>query len=212
MLDLHLNAPGLSIDQLEKFLPAFGVQLPAGSQLKGGTLTTNIAVTGPATAASIAGPVDVENTTLAGFNLGTKIQGLSNLGGGATSSGTQIQHLKASINSTPQQTEISNIDASVPQIGTATGSGTVSPSGELNFHMTATLSSNNAVGNLTNQAMNTAVDQASGFLGGLLHGGKKQAPAAASNKPRGIPLIITGTASSPSIHADVGNLASGLLK
>ena len=209
LLDLHLNAPGMSIDQLEKFLPAFGVQLPSGSQLKGGTLSATIAVTGPATAATIAGPVDVENTNLAGFSLGSKIQGLSNLGG-ATSGGTQIQHLKAVLNSTPQQTEISNIDASVPQIGTATGSGTVSPSGELNFRLTATLSSNNAVGNLTNQAMNSAVSQAGGFLGGLL--GKKQSPAAPSNKPRGIPLVITGTASSPTIRADVAGLATGLLK
>jgi AsmA protein len=211
LLDLHLNAPGLSIDQLNKFLPAFGVQIPAGSQLKGGTLTADIAVTGPATAATISGPVDVENTTLAGFSLGSKIEGLSNLGG-TTAGGTQIQSLKATINSTPQQTEISNISANVPQIGTATGSGTVSPSGALNFHMVATFNNNNVVGNLANQAMNTAVNQAKGLLGGFLGKGSSKPAAGSSNQARGIPLTITGTASSPTIRADLGSLAKGLLK
>ncbi|UWZ83667.1 AsmA family protein [Occallatibacter riparius] len=210
ILDLRLNAPGLSVDQLQKFLPAFGVQVPSGSQLKGGTLTANIAVTGPASAATISGPVSIDNTTLAGFDLGSKIQGLSNAGG--TSGGTQIQQVKASVDSNPSGTQISNIYGNLPQLGTATGSGSVSPAGALNFHMVATFNNNNVVGNLANTAMNTAASQASGFLGGLLgKGGSKPAPSK-SNAARGIPLIITGTATSPSIRADVGSIAKGFLK
>jgi AsmA protein len=200
-LDLHLAAPNLPVDQLEQLLPAFGVQIPSGSQLKGGTLTANLTITGPATATTIAGPAEIDNTQLAGFSLGSKIQGLNALsgGGGSTAGGTQIQTLRAKLDSTPQSTQISDIYGNLPQLGTATGSGTVSPSGALNFKMVATLNSNNVVGSVANQAVNTAT----GFLGGLLHGGSKAAP---SNTPHGIPLTITGTSSSPSIRADIGGL------
>ena len=49
MLDMHLAAPNLPVDQLEQLLPAVGIKLPAGSSLHGGTLSANIAITGPAT-------------------------------------------------------------------------------------------------------------------------------------------------------------------
>ena len=195
VLDLHLSAPNLPIDQLEQLLPAFGIRVPAGSSLKGGTLTANLNVTGPATEATISGPIEIDNTRLAGFNLGSKIQGLNALGN-AGAGGTDIQVLRATVNSTPQSTQISNIYGDLPQLGTATGAGTVSPSGALNFEMVATLSSNNAVGSLANQAMNSV----SNMIGGFLH---PNAKPAASNTARGIPLTITGTASNPSIRANV---------
>ena len=204
-LDLRLAANSLPVDQLEKFLPAFGVQIPAGSQLKGGTLTANLAITGPATATTITGPAEIDNTQLAGFGLGSKIQGLTALagGGGAAANTTQIQQLRATLNSTPTVTQISNIYGNLPQLGTATGGGSVAPSGALDFKLTATLSSNNMVGSMANQAVNTAVGKAQGLIGGLLGGGKAQSSAPASNQARGIPISITGTASSPVIRANI---------
>ena len=193
VLDLHLSAPGLPIDQVEQLLPAFGVELPTGSELKGGTLTANLAVSGPAAATTIGGPLEIDNTTLAGFDIGSRIQGLNLFKSGG---GTQIQLIRTTVNSSPQITAFNAIDANLPQIGTATGNGTVAPSGALNFKMVATLSSNNAVGAVTNQAMNTV----SGLVGGFLHPNAKPAP---SNTNRGIPLTIAGTASSPSIRANV---------
>jgi hypothetical protein len=100
------------------------------------------------------------------------------------------------VSSSPQTTAFNAIDANLPQIGTATGSGTFAPSGALDFKMVAILSSNNAVGAVTNQAINTV----SGFVGGFLH---PNAKPAATNTSRGIPLTITGTASSPTIRANV---------
>jgi AsmA protein len=193
VLDLHLSAPSLPIDQVEQLLPAFGVELPSGSELKGGTLTANLAVSGPAAATTISGPIEIDNTTLAGFDIGSRIQGLNLFKSGG---GTQIQLIRTTVNSSPQITAFNAIDANLPQIGTATGNGTFAPSGALNFKMVATLSSNNAVGAATNQAMNTV----SGLVGGFLHPNAKPAP---SNTNRGIPLTITGTASSPSIRANV---------
>ncbi|HUN83669.1 MAG TPA: AsmA family protein [Terracidiphilus sp.] len=198
LLNLHLAAPNLPIDQLEEMLPAFGVRLPTGSRLSGGALTANISATGPATAATLNGPVEVDNTKLEGFDLGTKIQGLNPFGG--KGGGTEIQTLKASVNSTPQITEISNIYANLPQLGTATGNGTVSPSGAIDFKMLANLASSNAVGAVANGAIK-AVGTVGGFASGFMHGKVKPAAAPAS---RGIPITVTGTASAPSVHANVG--------
>jgi len=194
VLDLHLAAPNLPIDQLQQLLPAFGVSLPTGSQLRGGTLTANLAITGPATATTIAGPVEIDNTTLAGFDLGSKIQGLNPFGKG--NGGTAIQTLRATISSSPQITQISNIYGNLPQLGTATGSGTVTPAGALNFKMVATITSSNAAGQVANQAVNTATN----FIGGFLHPNRKPA---ATNAARGIPLSIGGTTANPSIRANV---------
>lgn len=193
ILDLHLAAPNLPIDQVEELLPAFGVRLPTGSKLSGGTLTANLAVSGPAAATTITGPVEIDNTTLQGFDIGSKIQGLNLFKSGG---GTQIQTLRATVDSSPQSTQINSIYGNLPQIGSATGSGTVAPSGALDFKLVATLSSNNAVGSVANQAANAV----SGLVGGFLH---PNAKPASTNTSRGIPVTITGTASSPSIHANI---------
>lgn len=188
LLDLHLNAPGLPIDQLEELLPVVGIQLPSGSQLRGGTLTTNLAITGPATAVTLAGPVEIDNTLLAGFDLGSRLQGLNLFG--KTAGGTQIQVIRTNVQSTPDLTTFSNIYGNLPQIGSATGSGTFAPSGALNFQMRAKITSSNVAGSVANQALNAL----GGFLGSRFQ----------QNTSSGIPLSITGTAQNPVIRANVG--------
>jgi AsmA protein len=153
MLDLRLAAPNLPIDQLERLLPVVGIHLPTGSSLQGGTLTANITFTGPATTATMAGPVEIDNTTLAGFDLGSKIQGLNSFGG--NSSGTQIHVLKANVNSSPQGARITDIYGDLPQLGSATGEGTIAESGAINFNLKAKLNSSNPVGAVTNHALLT---------------------------------------------------------
>ena len=102
------------------------------------------------------------------------------------------------MHSTPQSTQISDIYGNLPQIGTATGGGTISSSNALDFKMVATLNNSNVVGAVTNQAMNAV----GGIVGGFLHPNAK--PAATAN--RGIPLSITGTATSPTIRANIGSM------
>ena len=46
-VNLKLNGQGLPVDDLEAALPAVGVILPSGSQLKGGTMMANFTITGP---------------------------------------------------------------------------------------------------------------------------------------------------------------------
>lgn len=192
VLDLHLAGPALPVDSLEQLLPAVGVRLPSGSSLHGGTLTANLAITGPAAAPKIAGPVEIDNSELAGFALASKIEGLTSPGSAQNSNGTSIRVLRAVVTNTPQSTELSQIDCDIPALGTATGSGTVSAAGALNFQLVAKLggASASAVNSLAGSFMKVAA-------------------------PSGIPLTITGTTSNPSIRANVGSMmkqqASGLL-
>jgi AsmA protein len=189
-LDLHLSAPSLPIDQLEKLLPTVGVHLPSGSQLHGGTLSANLAITGPVSAMVIAGPIEIDNSQLAGFDLGSKIEGINPLKG--TSGGTAIEKLSTDVRSSPQATQFDKIYASVPQIGTASGSGSVSPSGALDFQLVAKLNNATPVGAVVNTGLNA--------VGSLLGGGSN---TTANN---GIPLTIKGTTSNPSIHANIGSM------
>ena len=206
MLNLHSSAPGLPIDQVESLLPIVGIRVPSGSSLKGGTLTASINISGPSTAVTLTGPVEIDNSLLAGFDLGSKIQGLNPFGG--TGAGTQIQVLKANVNSSPEGTKLTDIYANLPQIGSATGEGTVAPSGSINFNLTAKLSSSNIAGVAMNsagaaadRALNSVGGTAGSLLGGLLHTKTNPATSLAN---RGVSLTITGTATNPSIHANVG--------
>jgi AsmA protein len=186
-LALHLSAPNLPINQVEALLPAAGVRLPSGSSLQGGTLTANLEITGPANAPTISGPVQVDNTTLAGFDLSSKIGGLKPVAG--SKGGTQIQTVRANVNSSPQGTRIDNLYASVPVLGTATGAGTVSPQGALNFQVVAKINANSSA------------------LSGLTSvGGAALGQAVSTAAANGIPVHITGTTSSPVIQADLNQL------
>jgi AsmA protein len=190
-LALHAAAPNLPINQVEALLPAAGVRLPSGSSLQGGTLTANLAITGPAADPTISGPVEVDNTRLAGFDLSSKIGGLKPVAG--SQGGTQIQTVRANVNSSSQGTRIDNLYTSVPVLGTATGAGTVSPQGALNFQVVAKLNTSSGV---ASQALSGVSAVGGGALGQVL-------TTAASN---GIPVHITGTTSNPVIQADLSQL------
>ena len=186
MLNLHLSAPSLSIDDLQRLLPVVGIRMPSGSALEGGTFTANIAIGGPATAPTVTGPVEIDNTKLTGFDLGSRIEGLNRLAG--TGEGTDIRVLKASVNSSPQGTRLNDIYGEMPQIGTASGEGNVLLSGEIDFHLNARLYSPSEMSSPANPAVKT------------VHLAAKPIPASG----RSVPLTITGSAASPSIRANLG--------
>lgn len=191
VLNLQVSAPQMPVDAVENLLPAVGIRLPSGSQLKGGTLTAQLAITGTTTAPEIKGPVDVEGTQLQGFDLAQKVGGLKIPG--TSGNVTQIQTLKANVDSTVPQTALTNINADVPSVGTATGQGTVTAAGALNFKLVATLK-----GGMATMA-NTAATALGGIAGGLLH----------SAVSSGVPLTITGTTASPVIRADLTKMVKG---
>jgi len=190
VVNLKLNAPNMPVDELEAMLPAFGVVLPSGSQLQGGTLSTDLNINGPIDKLVITGPVRLSNSKLAGFDLGSKLGALSTFTGKtAGSHDTTIQNASLNARVAPEGTKADAINLSIPAIGVITGAGTVSPAGGLDFRMLANLQ-------------------------GGMAGGMQKAALGGSNK--GIPFSIQGTTSNPSFVPDVagmaGSVASGMLQ
>jgi AsmA protein len=142
VLNMKLHAPALPVEEVESLLPALGVTLPAGSALKGGTLSAELDISGSTNSLAVAGPVKLENTQLDGFDLGSKLSALSALGiKAAPSKATAIQNASANTRVAPQGTRLDSINVQVPSIGKLTGAGSVSPTGALKFNMVAELSS-----------------------------------------------------------------------
>ncbi len=140
VLNLKLSAPDMSVDELESMLPALGVVLPSGSNLKGGTLSADLAISGPLDKLVIVGPVRMSNTKLAGFDMGSKLGALSAFSGKSPSSpDTTIQTASLNARIAPEMTRADAINVTIPSLGVLTGAGTISPAGALDFSMVADL-------------------------------------------------------------------------
>ncbi|MGA3223839.1 MAG: DUF748 domain-containing protein [Acidobacteriaceae bacterium] len=220
-INLKVNGDSVPIDDLEAFLPALGVHLPQGSQLKGGTLTTALTVSGSSANPVISGPVRINNTQLAGFDLGSKLKTLSQLTGGklggATGSGTNIRSLSMNIREAGGGIQTDNIALDVAGVGTATGAGSVSPAGALNYNVVLKLT-----GLAGGSSGSTAAAAGGGGAGGLLGGLAGMVPGGAAAGglgsigglaggllKNGIPVAIGGTTSNPTFAPNLAGLASG---
>lgn len=185
LVDMKLNGPNMPVEELQAMLPALGVVLPSGSQLKGGTLSTDLSIVGPIDKLVITGPVRLADTKLSGFDLGSKLGALSAFAGKAVSNpDTSIQNFSANARVAPEGTRADNLNLSVPAIGVITGAGTVNPAGALNFKMLANLH-------------------------GGMAGGLAQVAGMGSGKG-GIPFTIAGTTSKPEFVPDIKGMAGGL--
>lgn len=193
-LNVTAATQGAPINDLEAFLPSLGIQMPSGSKLQGGTLTTNLAVTGTSDAPVITGPVRLDNTQLAGFDLASKMGPAAALVGAKPGGNTTVQILSLNLRESAGALEANNILLTVAGLGTATGNGTVSAAKALNFHVVAKLAQNGAAGMAT-----TAISMIGGGVGGAASGALRN----------GIPVTITGTASSPIITPDMKGLTGG---
>ena len=190
---MNLVGQGLPIDELQSLLPAAGVTLPSGSALEGGTLTTNMNISGPLDHLTISGPVALDNTRLAGFNASSQLKGL--LGAATGGNVTTIQTFRANLVMNEGAVQANNLYLSLPAIGEATGSGTVSAAKALNFRLSLKLDTNSGIGG-----------KAVGILSMVSGIGGKVASQAAAN---GVPVTITGTAANPVITPNVRGLVSG---
>jgi AsmA protein len=136
-VNLKLNGQNMPVDDLEAMLPAVGVILPPKATLKGGDLNTTMASIGPVNELVTTGSVRLQNSTLANFDLGSKLSAISALSGKNTGNDTTIQNFSSDVKMSPQGTAATNINLNVPAIGVLTGDGTVNPSNELAFKMKA---------------------------------------------------------------------------
>lgn len=136
-INMKLNGPGMPVDDLEAMLPAVGVMLPPKASLKGGDLNVNLAIVGPVDKLVTTGTVRLENSSLANFDLGSKLAAVSALSGKKTGNDTTIQNFSSDVRVAPEGTQANNINLTVPAIGVLTGGGTVSPENQLAFKMNA---------------------------------------------------------------------------
>lgn len=194
IFDLKLFAPNVPIDGLQAILPAVGVKLPNGATLHGGTLSAHFAMKGSAKDNVITGSYEIKDTQLVGYNLGSKIVGIAALGGIKTGDTTAIDISRADLRITRGGSESTNIYSKLPALGESTGSGKVSPSGQLDFHLISKVT--NAKG-LNKFGIN------------LLTKLNSTSAAAKPSDATGIPINITGTAENPVITADLDGLMRG---
>ena len=153
--------------------------------------------------------MNISNTELAGFSLSQKLGAFPHslgCGKGGSSTGTQIQQLSAQIKNDPSGTQFSSLNLVLPSIGTVTGQGTVSASGQLNMHMVANLAG--GAGALTSVAR--LAGGGGGARSALMGGG--QSGGGKGGSGGGIPFSITGTTSNPQVTPDIAGLAGGLAK
>lgn len=181
-----LVGQNMSVDELQAVLPAVGVVLPPGTQLKGGTLSLDLDSVGPVDKLVTTGDVKLSNSQLAGFNLGSKLSAISALSGKQTGGDTSIQNLSSDVRVAPEGTRLDKLNLVVPALGSVTGAGMISPSGGLNFKMNANLS------------------------GGTVTGLAQMAGLGSSGAS--VPFMIQGTTSNPTFVPDVKGIAAGQLK
>jgi hypothetical protein len=155
-----------------------------GASLREGTLDAAFTVNGPIDRVVIAGPISLVNATVAGFDLAAKLGAMASFAGLPKSSDTTIQTLGAAIRAAPEGIGVDILDLVILHIGSLIGTGTIAPTGGMNFRMLAKPSGSRVV------------------TGGLL----------VASLGNGIPLRIQGTTRSPIFGPDVGRAVSGLVK
>lgn len=195
-IQMKLNGQGMPVPDLEGALPAVGVTLPSGASIKSGTMDLNLALNGPVDKLVIEGPVKISNAQLAGFSVGSKLSALQAFTGktGGSGSDTVIQTFSSNMRVDPSGTQAQNLNLVINSLGTLTGNGTVSNSGQLNFKMVAQLS-----------GIGSALGAASSGLGMMTGGGS-------SSQSNGIPFMIQGTTSNPIFIPDTSAIAKGVIE
>jgi AsmA protein len=191
-IDLQVAATGVPIDELQSLMTAAGVKLPNRSQLKGGTLTLALEMTGAANDLVITGPVELENARLVGFDLGSKIAGVASLSGVKTGNTTTIQDMKFNLKASNAGIQVKHIDGTILGLGRSVGSGTVSPTGALSFRLVAQVTNAHGAGRV-----------GVGLMTKMNQFGKS---ASEKQAAQGVPMLVTGTAKDPVITADVSGL------
>lgn len=205
VVDMKVNGQNLPATDLETFLPALGINLPSGSRLSAGTLSTDLHVTGPTNKLVTDGTIGLFNGKLAGFNLGQKMSSVASLAGLKTGNDLDIQKFTSNVHMAPTGLRADNLDLVVPQLGTVVGNGTLDSKNNMDFKLVATV--NSAL--LTNVAGNIPGGGAGGGVMGQVLG------AGGANCKNGgvkVPLQVHGTTSNPQFVPDVGGAAASMLK
>jgi AsmA protein len=232
VLHIKIDGQNMPAQDLEAFLPALGIHMPTGATLQGGTLNTNLQLTGPTDKLVTTGNVGLFNAKLAGFDLGSKLSVVSSMLGVQTGKDLQIEKMTTDLHMAPTGLQAQNFNAVVPSLGSMVGNGTIDAKNELDFKMAATLKNalgsgaagaaktsapatgtpaggaEGAMGGLLGKVTGGAGSGVGGTVGGVLSGCKNSA----GNTGPTIPFQIKGTTKDPKFIPDVGGVAAGMLK
>jgi AsmA protein len=188
-VNLKVVANQMPTADVEGLLPAFGVVLPSGSSLQGGTASANLNAVGPTDKLVTTGTVRIDNAKLAGFSMGKGLSSAAALAGLKSSSDTTIQVFSSNVRIAPEGMRFDAMNLVVPEIGSMTGAGTIGADSSLNFNLNAKLNAAAAGG-----GAGSPVSMVTGMLGSKAGGAGIKS----------IPIRITGTTSKPVFTPDVG--------
>jgi len=150
-------------------------------------VNADLNVQGPINGHVVSGPMDIVNTTLAGFNLKSKASSFGALAGIPSASDMIIQAFSSKMRVAPDGIKADALQLVVPGVGIVTGDGTISANNALNFKMKAKLANAGAMGQLANLSN---LGQAKGE----------------------IPFFIQGTTQNPIFLPDVAGMMGNTLK
>jgi AsmA protein len=205
VVNIKLEGKDMPAKDLEAFLPALGINLPKGASLQGGTLNTDLSITGPTSKLVTTGTVGLYSAKLVGFDLGSKMSAISMLTGVKTGKDLSIEKLTTNLRMAPDGIKADNFLAVVPTLGNLIGAGTIDAKNNLDFKMVAMLT--NPIGGGIGAAAGAA-GALSGILGNVTGGGG----GSTASKGQRIPFLIQGTTSDPKFVPDVGGLAAEMFK
>ena len=183
--NLRLSGSQLAVDDVASVLPALGIDLPAGSKLHGGTVDADLTLTGPVNRLITTGTVQVANTNLLGFDLGSKLASLPLLSGMPSVKNLGIVSLSSSFRESPQGTQISDFNSKITGIGGLSGDGDIDSTNHLKFRMEAHIDKDGV--------MRSVIDRV-----GL-------------KVPDDVPFQVAGTTSLPILLPDVTNTTKQIL-
>lgn len=187
-VNARLKGDKMPLDQLAGVLPAFGVMLPPGTQLQGGTVNTDLQLQGPLDRLVTSGPIQVSNAKLNGFNLKSRASAVSALAGMPSASDLVIQALNSKLRVAPDGIRADGIQLVLPGIGTVAGDGVIGNNNSLDFKMRAKLQG-----------------------GGGLIGGVSALSTLGQSKGE-IPFMIKGTTNNPVFVPDMAAAMGSTIK
>jgi AsmA protein len=131
--NLKIQGNNMAVDDVVTLLPAFGVILPSGASLKGGTINMDMTAEGPLDRLVINGPLKISGTHLTGYDLGSKLGALASFAGIKPGNDTLIQTVSSALRVAPEGIKASDIVLDVPSIGNLTGNGIIGNNNSLDF-------------------------------------------------------------------------------
>ncbi|HZQ92679.1 MAG TPA: AsmA family protein [Terriglobales bacterium] len=187
VVHMVMTGQDLPVPDLVGVLPAFGVTLPSGASLQGGTATANLRFDGAVDRMLTSGAVQIANTKVTNFSMAKELALVAALAGIQKTADTTIQMMSSDLQISPGGTQAQNLNIVIPELGAVTGSGVIASNNTLDFRMVAKL--------------NTAAGSVAGGLANLA--------GLAGKGSNTLPFRIQGTTARPIFVPDVAGMVKG---